>query len=98
MSKTVSEGFRSTLRVSYQKQCQCIEQINRCYKGKDVLLKHGKCKGRIAQIQNYYFDHGKEYLHVFIYRLDNREGFKGREKFIDDHAREFIEFTDCEFV
>lgn len=75
-----------------------VRNINIALRQKDVILKRGRYKGRRAQIQDYYFDHGKEYVHVFVYRMDNKKGFRGKEKFIDDHYREFIELEDCELV
>lgn len=92
------QTLRSGLQSMLEQQKTATSQINLFIKNRDVILKRGKYEGRHAQIQEYYFDHGKEYLRVFIYRVDGRTGFKGREKFIDDHHAEFIEFEDCEFV
>lgn len=98
MSDFLANTFRTVVQDTHKHQVDTIGCINKILKGKDVILKWGKYKGRRAQIQEYYFDHGKEYLHVFIYRTDKRVGFKGREKFIDDHNREFLEYEDCELV
>ncbi len=96
--KTLLAAYRASLNNTYTEEKRIVNAMNYLLRDTDVILKRGKYKGRRAQIQDYYFDHGKEYLHVFIYRLDNRAGFKGREKFIEDHHREFLEFEDCELV
>jgi len=92
------EDLHEALTANYNQQCAIVRNMNILLRNRDVVLKHGRYKGRRAQIQDYYFDHGKEYVHLFIYRMDNRVGFKGREKFIDDHQREFVELQDCELV
>lgn len=95
---TLLKNYRDTLRRLQAEQDIIIKSVDGLLKNCDVILRWGKYEGRRAQIQEYYYDHGKEYVRVFIYRLDNRPGFKGREKFIDDHSHEFLEFEDCELI
>jgi len=90
--------FREKLRKAHEDMQDTVMTMNSLLRGQDVILKHGKYKDRRAQIQDYYFDHGRDYVHVFIYRTDKRIGFRGKEKFIDDHDREFLEFEQCELV
>lgn len=92
------KAFHEGLHRAHAEQMKNVANMNYILKGQDVTLTYGKYKGRLAQVQEYYFDCGKEYLRVFIYRLDDKIGFKGREKFIDDHAKEFVELEDCEFA
>ena len=94
----ILKEYRETLRRLYAEQNIVIGSIAEFLIGRDVILKYGKYRGRCAQIQDYYFDGGREYVRVFIYRLDKRPGFKGREKFIDDYRQEFLEFEDCDLV
>lgn len=95
---TLLRAYRDNIQRLSTEMTTLTSNINSLLRGTDVIIGVGKYSGRRAQIQDYYFDHGKEYLHVFIYRVDNRVGFNGKEDFIDDHNREFLELEDCYLV
>ena len=92
---TVDE-LRHAMDNSQSSTNDAEKSVNAMLKGRDVILKWGKYKGRRAQIQSYSYQNGSEWLHVWIYRKDGRVGFKGREKFIDDHYHEYYRYEDCE--
>lgn len=97
MKNTLADHFYQLDRLESARQL--VDQaINAQLRGKDVILKRGKYKGRRAQIQNFYSGYGHKSVHILIYRADGRTGFKGRERFIDNHYAEYIDFDDCELV
>jgi phospholipase C len=98
MSKFLIDMFREKLGKINKEQLETVKEINKQIIGLDAILKNGKYKGRKVQIQRYYFDSGDERLHVLIYRLNDKVGFKGREQFIDDHYHEYIRLIDCEIL
>lgn len=82
----------------HQKNVRTLaDEITELLKGVDVTLLRGKYKGRRAQVQEYHHQLGGHTLNVFIYRQDKKEGFKGKEKFIDDHHAEYVRLEDVQF-
>lgn len=71
------------------------ESATELLKGQKVKLLRGKYKGRIGEIQGVNYWTGLSF-NIYIFRLDGREGFKGKEQFIDDHHNEYYEPEDFE--
>lgn len=100
MSDFLFEALRERLKRLKKEREEAISLVNeRVLKDRDVILKTGKYKNRRAKIIEYFYnDNGSESLHVLIYRIDDKVGFKGREQFIDSHYNEFIYLKDCEIL
>jgi len=65
--------------------------------GIDCILRSGKYAGRKCQIREVFRFNTEVRLHIGIYRLDNKVGFKGKESFIDDHTEEYVSLSSVCF-
>lgn len=85
---TLLKAYREALKRLNTEQNIIMSSVNSLLRGTDVKIKNGRFKGHHAEVKDYYFDAGNEYVHVKL----NRHDLSG------ERPRDVIELEDCEFV
>lgn len=82
------KAYREALKRLNTEQNIIMSSVNSLLRGADVKIKNGRFKGYRAEVKDYYFDAGNEYLHVILHRHD----------LSGDRPKDVIELQDCEFI
>lgn len=85
---TLLKAYREALRRLNAEQNIIMSGVNGLLRGQDVRIKNGRFNGYLAEVKDYYFDAGNEYLHVILHRHD----------LSGERPKDVIELEDCEIL
>ena len=87
------------VKIKYEELDQSLQPLKKLLIGRDVIIHiPRKREGRWAQIDDVFQWNGEVVCHLNIYRIDNRQGFKGREQFLEYDQDLSLRLNQFEFV